>query len=129
MDPLRYEIVVHELALEELAALRAFDQRRILADIRALLTDQPNVPTRRRKCLVDLTPSFEHELPIWDCRIGEFRVFLRRGGRVATCVHSGRAPQTIPAADGGYHMRSVAEKELQINLDAISEPRARASAS
>jgi mRNA-degrading endonuclease RelE of RelBE toxin-antitoxin system len=70
-----YEIVVHELAVEELESLRAFDQRRLLADIREQLADQPGVPTRRRKCLIDLTPSFEHELPVWELRVGEFRVF------------------------------------------------------
>ena len=72
---MRYEIVVHELAIEELESLRAFDQRRIVAEIREQLGDQPGVPTRRRKCLIDLTPSFEHELPVWELRVGAFRVF------------------------------------------------------
>jgi mRNA-degrading endonuclease RelE of RelBE toxin-antitoxin system len=66
---------VHELAIEELESLRAFDQRRIVAEIREQLGDQPGVPTRRRKCLIDLTPSFEHELPVWELRVGAFRVF------------------------------------------------------
>ncbi len=70
-----YEIVVHELAVKELESLRAFDQRRVLADLREQLADQPSVPTRRRKCLIDLTPSFEHELPVWELRVGAFRVF------------------------------------------------------
>ncbi len=72
---MRYEIVVHELALDELESLRSFDQRRVLAEIREQLSDQPTVPTRRRKCLIDLTPSFEHELPVWELRVGVFRVF------------------------------------------------------
>jgi hypothetical protein len=33
------------------------------------------VPPRRRKCLIDLTPTFEHELPVWELRVGAFRVF------------------------------------------------------
>jgi len=70
-----YDIVIHELAVDELEAFRTFDQRRILADIRSQLSDQPTAPTRRRKCLIDLTPSFEHELPVWELRIGPFRVF------------------------------------------------------
>ena len=70
-----YEIVVHELAEEELASLRAFDQRRVLNDIRDQLSYQPNIATRRRKALFDLTPSFEHELPVWELRVGDFRVF------------------------------------------------------
>jgi len=63
---MRYEVVVHELALDELESLRSFDQRRVLAEIREQLSDQPTLPMRRRKCLIDLTPSFEHELPVWD---------------------------------------------------------------
>jgi mRNA-degrading endonuclease RelE of RelBE toxin-antitoxin system len=70
-----YNIEVHEQAILELGALRAFDQRRLLADIRDQLTEQPTVATRRRKCLLDLTPSFEHELPVWELRVGSFRVF------------------------------------------------------
>ena len=41
----------------------------------APLRDQPTVATRRRKCLMDLTPAFEHQLPIWELRVGVFRVF------------------------------------------------------
>ncbi|MBI1918680.1 MAG: type II toxin-antitoxin system RelE/ParE family toxin [Planctomycetes bacterium] len=70
-----YEIVVHELAVKELEPLRAFDRRRVLAEIREQLTDQPTTATRRRKCLMDLTPAFEHQLPIWELRVGAFRVF------------------------------------------------------
>jgi mRNA-degrading endonuclease RelE of RelBE toxin-antitoxin system len=72
---MHYEIVVHELAVEELESLRAFDQRRILGEIREHLSHQPSVPTRRRKCLIDLLPSFKHELPVWELRVGPFRVF------------------------------------------------------
>jgi mRNA-degrading endonuclease RelE of RelBE toxin-antitoxin system len=70
-----YEIVMHELAVEELQSIRAFDRRRLIAEIREQLTDQPGVPTRRRKCLVDLSPSFEHEMPVWELRVGRFRIF------------------------------------------------------
>jgi mRNA-degrading endonuclease RelE of RelBE toxin-antitoxin system len=72
---MHYEIVVHELAVEELESLRAFDQRRILGEIREQLDYQPATATRRRKCLIDLTPSFDHELPVWELRVGPFRVF------------------------------------------------------
>jgi mRNA-degrading endonuclease RelE of RelBE toxin-antitoxin system len=70
-----YAIVVHELAVEELQSIRVFDRRRLIIEIREQLADQPTVPTRRRKCLVDLTPSFEHEMPVWELRVGRFRVF------------------------------------------------------
>lgn len=45
-------------------------ERRIVAEIREQLVDQPSLPTRRRKCLIDLVPSFEHELPVWELRVG-----------------------------------------------------------
>jgi mRNA-degrading endonuclease RelE of RelBE toxin-antitoxin system len=70
-----YDIFIHELAVEELALLRAFDQRRIITEIREQLTDHPGVPTKKRKCLVDLVPTFEHEMPVWELRVGDFRVF------------------------------------------------------
>ena len=92
---MRFEIVVHERAVEELETLRPFDQRRILADLREQLADQPSVPTRRRKCLIDLTPSFEHELPVWELRIGEFRVFTMWRRRKNACTfeqYGGRNP-------------------------------------
>src|SRR5690349_1201054 len=70
-----YEIVVHELAVAELASIRPFDRRRLIVEIREQLADHPDVPTRRRKCLADLVPGFEHEMPSWELRVGDFRVF------------------------------------------------------
>ena len=70
-----YKVLIHELAAEEVEALRAFDQRRIVAEIEEQLTDQPARVTRRRKCLKDLTPAFEHVPPVWELRVGDFRVF------------------------------------------------------
>lgn len=70
-----YEILIHELAAVEVEQLRAYDQGRVLDGIEEQLSHQPTVPTRRRKCLVGLTPSFEHVLPVWELRIGAFRVF------------------------------------------------------
>lgn len=89
-----YDIVIHELAMDGLEAFRTFDQRRILADIRSQLTDQPTIATRRRKCLVDLTPSFEHELPVWELRIGQFRVFY-----------------DVALEDRRVHVRAIRRKE------------------
>jgi len=70
-----FDILIHELAAEEIAVLRRYDQRRIVDAIEDHLRRQPTVPTRRRKCLVGLTPEFEHVLPVWELRVGEFRVF------------------------------------------------------
>jgi mRNA-degrading endonuclease RelE of RelBE toxin-antitoxin system len=70
-----YEIFLHETAAEELEHLRAFDQRRIVAAIEEQLSYQPTVPTRNRKCLEALTPTFEHVPPVWELRVSHFRVF------------------------------------------------------
>src|ERR1700678_1771843 len=97
-----YQIVVHELAVEELESRRAFDQRRILGDIREQLADQPDVPTRRRKCLIDLAPSFEHELPVWELRVGEFRVFY-----------------DVAAEENTVHIRGVRRKQTEQRTEDI----------
>ena len=70
-----FEIFIRELAAAEIEALRPYDQRQIVSAIDDQLTHQPSVQTRRRKCLVGLTPDFEHVLPLWELRVGAFRVF------------------------------------------------------
>ena len=70
-----FEIFVHELARDEIRQLRRFDQQRIIDEIERQLTHEPTVATQNRKCLVGLNPRFEHMLPIWELRVGDFRVF------------------------------------------------------
>jgi mRNA-degrading endonuclease RelE of RelBE toxin-antitoxin system len=70
-----FEIVVHESAAREIETLRVFDQRRIVDEIAEQLSDQPTLTTRRRKCLGSLVATFEHEPPIWQLRVGDFRIF------------------------------------------------------
>jgi mRNA-degrading endonuclease RelE of RelBE toxin-antitoxin system len=98
-----YEIVVHELAVAELASIRAFDRKRILAAIRDQLLDQPGVATKQRKLLLDLTPSFEHELPVWELRVGVFRVFY-----------------DVQDDEGRVHIRAVRRKEATQRTDDIT---------
>ena len=70
-----YEIVVKPSAEQELEAIRVFDRRRIIDGIRSALSHQPNLETKNRKRLESLCPAFEHTPPIWELRIGQFRVF------------------------------------------------------
>ncbi len=70
-----YEIKIHDLAADELDGLRAYDHRIILDAIEEQLSHQPTVRTRRRKCLAKLAPSFEHVPPVWQLRVGDYRVF------------------------------------------------------
>lgn len=69
-----YRVRIVELAKEELKALPARSSARILYEVEAQLVAQPGVETRNRK-RVDVVPSFEHVPPVWELRVGEFRVF------------------------------------------------------
>jgi mRNA-degrading endonuclease RelE of RelBE toxin-antitoxin system len=62
-------------AAADLKALRVFDQRRIGEEIDKQLRHQPTVGSKNRKCLRGFAPGFEHEPPLWELRVGEFRVF------------------------------------------------------
>ena len=39
------------------------------------LVHQPTQATRNRKPLAGLTPKFEHVPPVWELRVGDFRIF------------------------------------------------------
>jgi len=69
-----FTIVIAELAREHLEGLRPFDRNRILDEIGWQLRSSPTVVTARRTMLVGATPSFEHVQPIWQLRVGDFRV-------------------------------------------------------
>ena len=70
-----YQIELTGLAVSELKAIRSFDRRRILDQVKQQLARQPSVPTRNRKRLEAVSPGFEHVAPVWELRIGEYRVF------------------------------------------------------
>lgn len=70
-----FAIEVTDLAVKELRELRAFDRRSILDAIRQQLTYEPTVTTRNRKRLEALVPNFEAVPPIWELRVGNYRIF------------------------------------------------------
>ena len=65
-----YQIEISDGALDELAALRALDENRILEAIEKQLSHQPTGETRNRKKLVGVTPPFEAVLPVWELCVG-----------------------------------------------------------
>jgi mRNA-degrading endonuclease RelE of RelBE toxin-antitoxin system len=73
---LAFQIVFDDEAAAELEAFRAYDQKRIIDAVRDQLTHEPQVPTRNRKCLRGLEPEFQHIGPVWELRVGLFRVFF-----------------------------------------------------
>jgi mRNA-degrading endonuclease RelE of RelBE toxin-antitoxin system len=70
-----YEVVLTDLAADELRALRRFEYRRLTEEIAKQLTHQPTVATRNRKCLGTVPAGFEHIPPLWELRVGHYRVF------------------------------------------------------
>lgn len=74
--PLRmYAIEYASGAADDLERLRAYDRKRLLDRIEEQLSHQPLEETRNRKPIYGLRPPWEHEEPVWELRIGRYRVF------------------------------------------------------
>ena len=70
-----YKIEYAEGVADDLANLRAYERAQILDSIETQLTHEPTRQTRNRKILVGLIPLWEHVEPVWELRVGEYRVF------------------------------------------------------
>jgi mRNA-degrading endonuclease RelE of RelBE toxin-antitoxin system len=71
----RFRIRLWPQAEAELNALRAYDRRTIAEQMRQQLTNEPATPSRHRKLLGTVEASFDYRPPLWELRVGEFRVF------------------------------------------------------
>ena len=72
-----YSIDFTAHATSDLKALRAYEQRRIVEAIERQPRHQPADETRNRKSFGELTTSFEYRPPIWELRVGDYRVIYR----------------------------------------------------
>jgi len=70
-----YEIRLARDVLRDLKKLRAYHRQRVLDAISIQLRNEPTRPTRNRKLLVNLIPPWDAEPPIWELRVGDYRVF------------------------------------------------------
>lgn len=70
-----YEIEYADDVSEDLAGIRNYDRKKILDNIEKQLTYEPTTQTRNRKPLFGLVPPWEHVEPVWELRVGKFRVF------------------------------------------------------
>ena len=59
----------------DLKILPAHQRRALLDAIELQLSHEPDVATRNRKLLVNLIPPWIAEPPVWELRVGRFRVF------------------------------------------------------
>lgn len=70
-----YTIEYAEGVIDDLAAIRLHVRNQVLDKIEEQLKHEPERQTRNRKVLVGLIPPWEHVQPVWELRIGEYRVF------------------------------------------------------
>ena len=70
-----YRIEYAEDITGDLAGLRAYDRKRILDRLEKQLRYEPTNKTKNRKPLRGLIPPWEYIEPVWELRIGEYRVF------------------------------------------------------
>ena len=70
-----FEIRFAESVEDDLRKIRVYYRNRILDSIEEQLTHEPETATRNRKLLENLTPPWQTVAPIWELRVGEYRVF------------------------------------------------------
>jgi mRNA-degrading endonuclease RelE of RelBE toxin-antitoxin system len=70
-----FAIEITDYAYDEVQAIKPYYRRRIIDSIFGQLSNQPTVETRNRKILSGVQPSFEHKLPVWELRVGSYRVY------------------------------------------------------
>jgi mRNA-degrading endonuclease RelE of RelBE toxin-antitoxin system len=70
-----YEVRFAEGVADDLEALSGRERSEILDRIEVQLRHEPTRPSRNPKPLAGLVPPWEHVEPVWELRIGEYRVF------------------------------------------------------
>ena len=59
----------------DLKRIRAYDRKRLIDTIEEQLRLKPTLQTRNRKLLASLLPGWSGEVPVWELRVGEYRIF------------------------------------------------------
>ncbi len=70
-----FSIDYAEGVVNDLTMMRPFDRKQVLDRIDEQLKRKPVTETRNKKKLVGLVPPWEHEPPVWEIRVGQYRVF------------------------------------------------------
>lgn len=61
--------------VNDLKKLSAYRRNILLEAIETQLPHEPTSPAKNRKLLVNLIPPWETVPPVWELRVGEYRVF------------------------------------------------------
>ena len=70
-----FSVRYHEPAIEDLRRIHVFAQRRILEEVDEQLSTEPTTANRRRKLLRPRGAGAGEGEPVWQLRVGAFRVF------------------------------------------------------
>ena len=70
-----FEIRFAEGVEEDLRKIRIYYRNQILDAIEEQLAHEPDTRTRNRKLLENLIPPWQTVAPIWELRVGDYRVF------------------------------------------------------
>lgn len=70
-----YTVRFTDGALDDVRRLRAHDRSHLFDEIAEQLTHEPTVGTRRRKLLQGIDPPWDQVGPVWQLRVGDYRVF------------------------------------------------------
>ena len=70
-----FRVEIHEDAEAELGDLRAYDRIIVIDEIEKQLTHEPAKATKRKKILEALEPPWDQLGPVWQLRVGDFRVY------------------------------------------------------
>ena len=70
-----YAIDITDVACDELQAIKPFYRRQIIDAIHEQLQHEPTVESKNRKILAGVQPTFEHQTPVWELRVGDYRVY------------------------------------------------------
>ena len=98
----------------DLAALRAYERSQILDRIEEQLTHNPTQQTRNKKILVGLIPPWEHVQPVWELRVGEYRVFYDVDeGASSVIIRAIR--QAAAQNDGGNIMKIIGLEQASLD--------------
>ena len=70
-----FQIRFAESVEHDLRRVQIYYRNQILGPMEEQLAHKPETATRNRKLLEDVTPPGQSVAPIWELRVGEYRVF------------------------------------------------------